>query len=41
MKKSMKRNAPLFATIGGVALFSSACTLDEVLTIARIVALFV
>lgn len=39
--KKLKRNAPLIATISGVAVFSSACTIEDVLTIAKIVALFI
>lgn len=39
--KSFKRNAPLIGTIAGIAVFSTGCTLDDVLNIARIVALFI
>ncbi|HPB45904.1 MAG TPA: hypothetical protein PLP95_08640 [Microthrixaceae bacterium] len=41
MSKSLRRNAPLIASIAGLAVFSTGCTIDDVLTIAKIVALFI
>ena len=38
--KKLKRHAPMVGMLGTVAVFSSACTLDDVLTIAKILGLF-
>ena len=35
--KKLKRNAPMIAVIGTVIVTSAGCTLDDVLTIAKIV----
>ncbi|MEI2652002.1 MAG: hypothetical protein V9G12_07580 [Microthrixaceae bacterium] len=39
--KKLKRNAPMIAVIGTVIVTSAGCTLDDVLTIAKIVGLFI
>lgn len=41
MKASTKRIASMGAMVTGVAVLSTGCTLDDVLTIAKIIALFV
>lgn len=40
MKASTKRVASTVALVGGVAVFSTGCTVDEVLTIAKIISFF-
>lgn len=39
--KKLKRNAPMIAMLGTVVVASTGCTLDEILTIARIVGIFI
>jgi len=41
MKNKFKRNAPMVAMLGTVVVLSTGCTLDDVLTIAKIVGLFI
>lgn len=41
MKASTKRILSTGALATGVAVFSTGCTLDDVLTLAKIIALFV
>jgi hypothetical protein len=40
MNKTVKRNLPLIGVLGMLVLFSTACTLDDVLTIAKIIGIF-
>lgn len=40
MSGKIKRNAPVIAMLGSLAIFSSACTVDDVLTLAKIIGLF-
>ncbi|MFN8052120.1 MAG: hypothetical protein U0Q22_11820 [Acidimicrobiales bacterium] len=37
----LKRHAPMIAMLSTVVVFSTACTIDDVLTIAKIIGLFV
>ena len=39
--EKFKRNAPLLAMIAAIATTGAACTVDEILTVLKIVGLFV
>lgn len=39
--KKLKRNAPLLGMLGGVAMFSTACTVEDVLNIIKIIGIFI
>ena len=41
MKQKLKRNAPMVAMLATVVVASAGCTLDDVLTIAKIVGIFI
>jgi hypothetical protein len=40
MKNKLKRNAPMIAMLGTVVVASTGCTLDDVLTLAKIIGIF-
>ena len=40
MSNKIKRHAPMVAMLSTVVLFSTACTLNDVLTIAKIIGIF-
>ncbi len=41
MNKTVKRNLPMAGMIAGIALFSSACTVGEIIDILKIIGLFI
>ena len=41
MMNKVKRHAPMIAMLGTVVIASTGCTLDDVLTIAKIVGIFI
>jgi hypothetical protein len=41
MKNKIKRHAPMVAMLGTVIIASTGCTLDDVLTLAKIIGIFI